>query len=150
MHSLRDHLLKAGLVTQEQVTRVEEQKNGRRKKRRGKKTGAKAAPNKTDAKKQPVNRMVDLSDPKRLEIAQAIEAHKVRGETSGEVQFHFALRDGRVRKMFISEEMQSGLEKGQLAIVENGDVDAHVIVASEALPAITAVDAEAVRFHNAN
>lgn len=150
MHSLRDHLLKAGLVTQEQVTRVEEQKNGRRKKRRPpKKNGAGAAP-RQDPKKQPVNRMLDLSDPKRLEIAQAIEAHKVRGETTGEVPFHFALRDGRVRKMFVSKEMQSGLENGQLAIVENGDADVHVIVASDALPAITAVDAEAVRFHNKN
>ena len=146
MHSLRDHLLKAGLVTKEQAAKAEAEKSGKRKKRRPKnKNGHDQKP-----RLQPINRMIDLSDPEKLKLAQAIESHKVRGDTTGEIAFNFTLRDGRIRKMFVSKEMQVGLEKGALAIVENGEVDHHIIVSADALPAITIVDREAIRFHNAN
>jgi uncharacterized protein YaiL (DUF2058 family) len=145
MHNLRDHLLKAGLVTKEQVARAESEKSGKKKKRRPpKKNGEQRA------KDQPVNRMIDLSDPQRLQLAQAIESHRVRGETKGEIAFNFTLRDGRIRKMFVSKETQDGLEKGSLAIVEHGEVESHIIVSAEALPAITLVDREAIRFHNSH
>lgn len=134
MHNLRESLLKAGLVTQEQVSKVEAEKSGRRRSK-----GPRDA-------QRPAPRMLDLSDPKQLEIARAIEAHKVRDGTRGDVPFHFALRDGRVRKMFVSKETQSALESGSLAIVENGEAEAHVIVSAEAIPAISAVDPQVVRF----
>jgi uncharacterized protein YaiL (DUF2058 family) len=142
MHSLRDHLLKAGLVTKEQAARAEAEKSGKKKKRRPKKNDK--------PKSQPVHRMIDLSDPQRLQLAQAIESHKVRGDTKGDIAFNFTLRDGRIRKMFVSKEMQAGLEKGALAIVENGEAESHIIVSAEALSVITTVDRDAVRFHNAN
>ena len=117
MHNLREHLLKAGLVTKEQVARAESEKSGKKKKRRPpKKNGEQRA------KDQPVNRMIDLSDPQRLQLAQAIESHRVRGDTKGEIAFNFTLRDGRIRKMFVSQETQAKLEMGSLAIVDNGEV----------------------------
>lgn len=148
MHSLRDHLLKAGLVTKEQAARAEAEKSGKKKKRRPpkKNNGENGKPRVA----QPLNRMIDLSDPQRLKLAQAIEAHRVRGEVKGEIAFNFTLRDGRIRKMFISAEMQAGLENGRLAIVENGELESHIIVSAEALQAIAEVDRDAVRFHNVN
>ncbi len=150
MHSLRDHLLKAGLVTKEQVAKAEADKRGHKKKKRRppKKndmpSGAQPAP----ARPNEPHRMMDLSDPLRLKLAQAIESHRVRGETRGEIAFNFTLRDGRIRKMFVSKEMQAGLERGDLAIVENGEVERHIIVSSEALGSIADIDRDAVRFHN--
>ncbi|MCK6552845.1 DUF2058 family protein, partial [Myxococcota bacterium] len=96
--------------------------------------------------KQPMNRMLDLSDPAVLKILQVIEQHRVREETKGDQQFHFVLRDGRVRKMFVKKAIAEGLEAGKLAIVESGEIDRHVIVAIEAVALINEVDAEAVRF----
>ena len=142
MQNLRDQLLKAGIVTKEQVAKAESEKSGKKKKKRRSKSDQK--------RPQPLNRMIDLSDPQRLKMAQAIESHKVRGDTTGEIAFNFTLRDGRIRKMFVSKEMQAGLEKGALAIVENGEMESHIIVSAEALPTITTVDRNAVRFHNAN
>ena len=142
MQSLRDQLLKAGIVTKEQVTQVESQKRPRRKKSKNRDDGrSKAAAN------QP-NRNVDLSDPTLLQIAQAIELHRVKEPTRGDHPFHFSLRDGRVRKMFITSATQKRLEAGELAIVENGSADEHTIVKAKAIPAVTSADPEAVRFHN--
>lgn len=93
-------------------------------------------------------RLLDLSDPARLRILQAIESNRVREETRGEEQFFFPLRDGRVRKLFVNGETLARLEAGQLAIVENGDLEQHTLVRAEAVADIRAVDPEAVRFHN--
>lgn len=141
MQSLRDQLLKAGVVTKEQVTQVESQQKPRRKKPKNRDNGRRAA-------RATPNRMVDLTDPVLLQIAQAIETNKVLEPTRGEHAFNFALRDGRVRKMFVTNAISKRLESGELAIVENGAPDQHIIVKATAVPAITGVDAEAVRFHN--
>lgn len=103
---------------------------------------------KKELRLQPVNRMLDLSDPGLLRIFQAIEEHRVRGEISGNIPFHFCLRGGRVRKIAVSQETFDGLESGALAIVEFGEENKHVIVLSAAVPMIREADAEAIRFHN--
>lgn len=147
MQNLRDQLLKAGLVTEEQVTKAEAQARPRPKKKPKK---PRSAPTRREVAAQPVNRMVDTSDPVRLEILQAVEEHRVRGNTRGDVEFYFSLRDGRVRKLFVSPQISGGLASGRLAIVENGAPDTHIIVSSEAVAAIRAADANAVRFFNAH
>lgn len=141
MQSLRDQLLKAGVVTKEQVTQVEAQKRPRRKKPKSRDNGRSKAG-------QAPNRMVDLSDPILLQIAQAIETNKVLEPTRGEHAFSFALRDGRIRKTFVTTATSKRLESGDLAIVENGAPDQHIIVKASAVAAITTADPEAVRFHN--
>jgi uncharacterized protein YaiL (DUF2058 family) len=105
-------------------------------------------PSKKQLAKQPVNRMLDLSDPKMLKILQAIEANRVREETKGDISFHFTLRDGRVRKIYVNQVTSEGLEAGRLAIVEHGEIGRHVIVGAGALSSIREADAEAVRFAN--
>lgn len=150
MQSLRDQLLKAGLVTKEQAAKAAADNNRpRRKKRRsrGKKANGGAEGGKV-ASTMP--RVVELSDSHRLALFQAIEQHRVRGETRGEMEHYFTLRDGRVRKMFVSKEISGGLQSGRLAIVENGELERHIIVSSEAVPPISDIDPEAIRFHNAH
>ena len=161
MQSLRDQLLKAGLVTKEQAQKAEGGANRRRKRRGGRarskpaEGGAAAGETKPAETKpvkkpgdQPVNRMVDLTVPGMLEIMQAIEAHRLREDVTGEVPFYFTLRDQRVRKVFVTHEISRGLEAGRLAIVENGATDQHIIVTVEAVSPIRAADPEAVRFFN--
>lgn len=179
MQNLRDQLLKAGLITEQQRAKAEadsarddRSKKGKRDPREGgrdrPKKEAKPQPqpppppaeepaNKEHARpkiskkalmKQPVNRMLDLSDPNMLKIFQAIEEHRVREETKGDIPFHFTLRDGHVRKIFVKKQIFEGLESGRLAIVESGEQNRHVIVQAEAVAPIREVDPEAVRFAN--
>jgi uncharacterized protein YaiL (DUF2058 family) len=105
-------------------------------------------PSKKQLAKQPLNRMLDLSDPKTLKILQAIESHRVRSVTKGDIPFHFTLRDGHVRKIFVNQMTSEGLEEGRLAIVEDGEATRHVLVDAKAVPAIKEIDVEAVRFAN--
>lgn len=177
MQNLRDQLLKAGLITEEQRQRAEAraEREARAKKGAapaekapgdGSKRGAPVAgapqgsaeksgdssrpkPARKDARSSPVNRMVDLSDPRLLRLFQLIEEYRLREDPKGDVTFHFTLRDGRVRKILITEAVSEGLEAGRLAIVESGDQNRHVIVVAEAAPLIRDVDPEAVRFCNA-
>jgi uncharacterized protein YaiL (DUF2058 family) len=175
MQNLRDQLLKAGLITEEQRSAAEARatkdrdkrkpRNGENKKSatemdRAPSTGeepsdpqrrAASRPklSRKELMKQPVNRMLDLSDPGLLKIFQAIEEHRVRDNTTGDVPFHFTLRDGHVRKISLKPEIVGALERGEVAIVENGQHDRHTIVASDAVSIIRQVDPEAVRFSNA-
>lgn len=172
MQSLRDQLLKAGLVTAEQAERsanADRKRQGRggrggegrgdgpKPERTPDKAGDKAQDKPADKPKAqpprrpnngPIPRMIDLSDPVRLKILQAIEAHRFRGDPQGDQPFYFTLRDGRVRKLFVNPAVSKELEGGVLAIVENGDADQHIIVAAEAVSAIRDADPEAVRFSN--
>lgn len=164
MMSLRDQLLKAGLVTEDQVAKAEAatKKGGRRSpggrdRPRGQgpkpgQEGAEAKPKQPQPSKKSdrpgLPRMLDMSDPIKLQILQAIEAHRVRVDTKGEVPFYFPLRDGRVRKMFVTQAVMGELEAGKLAIVEHGEVERHILVAAEAVSAIREADPEAVRFFN--
>ena len=72
----------------------------------------------------------------------------MRGETRGEMEFYFKLRDNRVRKMYVSKEISGGLQSGRLAIVENGEPDKHIIVGCDAVAPIAEIDPGMVRFFN--
>ncbi len=163
MQSLSDQLLKAGLITEEQFARAKSgPKRGRKRPRRSGAVrrnaqnagaalaGAQAGPQAEErrAKSGAVPRMLDLKDPGKLKICQAVEKHRLRDDTSGEVSFHFVLRNQRVGKMFVSQEVAKRLEAGELAIVEFGTAEDHAIVSAPAVSAIRAVDGDAVRFHN--
>lgn len=152
MQSLRDQLLKAGLVTQDQVTKVEVAEANKTRRKRRKKPAAPGTPGerKPAAEKRvftPI-RTVDLTEPSRLIIFQAIDRHRVRGETRGEMEFYFKLRDNRVRKMFVSKEISGGLQSGRLAIVENGEPEKHIIVGCDAVAPIAEIDPGMIRFFN--
>jgi uncharacterized protein YaiL (DUF2058 family) len=155
MQNLRDQLLRAGLITEEQKQRAEAEpaprdhrrpKGAREKPKNEAEKHPKPQISKKALMKQPVNRMIDLSDPRLLKIFQAIEEHRLRESPKGDIAFHFPLRDGRVRKIFVKQSVFEGLESGALAIVENGEAEKHQIVAAAAVLPIREVDPEAVRF----
>jgi uncharacterized protein YaiL (DUF2058 family) len=154
MQNLRDQLLKAGLITEEQRQKAEAnaerrprgKSNVERNEHAPEKKAEKPKISKKALMKQPVNRMIDLSDPRLLKIFQAIEEHRLRESPKGEIPFHFSLRDGRVRKIFVKKSVFEGLEAGTLAIVENGEEERHQIVAAAAVAIICDVDPDAVRF----
>jgi uncharacterized protein YaiL (DUF2058 family) len=161
MQSLRDKLLEAGLVTREQADRAAASGKKGGKRPGGERGGDRGPPRdaapageargpRPQGRKVPERpvRMLDLSDPSRLGVLQAIETHRVREETLGEEQFFFTLRDGRVRRLFVSPATVARLEAGSLAIVENGEPEKHVLVEAGAVDPIRALDPEAVRFHN--
>src|SRR5262249_42864531 len=151
--NLCDQLLKAGLITEEQRQKAEADTHRRP---RGKQNGRDNKPDKhakapEQAKpesqerpklskkalmKQPGNRRIDMSDPRPPKICQAIEEHRLRESPKGDIPFHFPLRDGRVRKIFVKKAVFDGLEAGTLAIVESGDQEKHQIVAADAVPLI--------------
>ena len=148
MQSLRDQLLKAGLVTEDQVSKVEAADANKIRKKRRKKPSKPATERVPSGEKRvPIPRL-DLNEPSRQQISQAIERHRVRGETRGEMEFYFKLRDGRVRKMFVSKEISGGLQSGRLAIVENGEPEKHIIVGCDAVSPIAEIDPGMVRFFN--
>lgn len=155
MQSLRDQLLKAGLVTKDQVSKVEVAEANKTRRKRRKKPAAPGTPGAERSGPPPEKRAppppmrtVELTEPNRQIIFQAIDRHRVRGETRGEMEFYFKLRDNRVRKMFVSKEISGGLQSGRLAIVENGEPEKHIIVGCDAVNPIKEIDPGMIRFFN--
>ncbi len=144
MQSMRDQLLKAGLVSEEQVTKVEAKEKQKKRKRRKPARPARAP----EAPRPDVPRVVEMPEHDRISLSRTIERYRVRGDTRGEVEHYFTLRDGRVRKMFVTKEVSGGLVSGRLAIVENGEIDRHTIVDCAALREIGDINTSIVRFHN--
>lgn len=142
MPTLREQLLQAGLVTAEQAEKSEEKNSNKSKSRRSKRGGR-------GRSKNPLERSVDLEDPRRLQVMQAIEEHKLREDDyTGEIAFNFTTRgDTKIRKLFVNVKTAAKLGAGELAIVENGGEQEHIIVNKEAVDRIRAVDPDAVRFH---
>lgn len=139
MQTLREQLLQAGLVTAEQAEKADDKTPA--KSRRSRRSGRGRA-------KTGVDRAVDLEDPKRLAIMKAIEQHRLRDDHEGEIAFNFTTRgDIKIRKLFVNVRTAARLGAGELAIVENGNAQDHIIVTKEAVAPIRAVDPDAVRFH---
>ncbi len=139
MPTLREQLLQAGLVTAEQAKKADD--SPRTKNRRSRRGGKVKSPD-------GVEREPEVSDPKRLAVLQAVEAHRLREDHHGEIAFNFTIRgDAKIRKLYVNIPTAARLGAGDLAIVENGSEQDHVIVTREAVAAIRAADPAAVRFH---
>ena len=154
MQNLREQLLQAGLVTKDDCHKADQSDAKKNRARKAKPRAQPMAPSNARLKKdqqprQPAARLVDLSDEAVLAIARAIETYRLREDTRGDVPFHFTMRDGRVRRLYVSKQVSGGLESGRLAIVENVESHRHIIVSAEAVGYIKEADASAVRFHNA-
>ena len=145
MQNLREKLAKAGLVSEDQVAKAEATASRRARER--KKTGRPDSRRRPRLDSNPAQG-ASPDDESTLRILRAIEQHRVRGDTRGEQEFHFELRDGRVRKLFLTRDVSHGLAAGRLAVVEWGEADRHIVVEREAVPKIRAVDGEAIRFFN--
>ena len=137
--SLRDELLKVGLVTSKQAARSERSPRQRSKPiaprakgkaqggPRGRPPGAASRHRRGDSSaqvQQPARVPADASsnDPEEhvrrlnVEIRRVLDAEAEKAEPEGDAPFHFA-RGERVKRLYVSEDQRRRLSNGELAIV---------------------------------
>jgi uncharacterized protein YaiL (DUF2058 family) len=159
MQSLKDKLLKAGLVSEEQAKKAEAEKATR--------PPARARP---ASPARPVQHRAPDEIPKLPPLANSKEANrhlarqqleldrKLREKVlaaevpleAGSATFHFVTRKGKLRRLELSEAQQKKLEQGELAVVERPDPDqiAHALVPAAVALELKGLSERCVRFLN--
>ncbi len=170
MQSLRDKLLKAGLVTPEQAKKAEEAKAApvasERPPRERRHEGRHDGPGRRDRDKPerlpPVPKLPPLPGSKEH---QRLEAQKQRELDAklrelvlatqiplepGATAFYFVTRKGRLRRLELSEAQAKALEEGRLAVVERQEPAQieHSLVPPETAEKMHALFPKSVRFFN--
>ena len=159
MQSLKDKLLKAGLVTEEQTRKVTEKPRAEN----GYRVPVVRAPRPPAAESNssipklppmpgsPAYQRVEAL--KQQELAQKLRelvlTTQVAIETGQQV-FHFATRKGKLRRLELSPAQAALLEKGELAVVERQEpaMIEHSLVPAAAAEKMLSLSAKAVRFFN--
>lgn len=138
VQSLREKLIKAGLVTEEQARETPRP------------TVPAPAPSPPAPGSKAFQRKESL---RQLEldrtVRQWVHASQVPVET-GERAFFFMTRKGKLRRWELSEQQARLLETGQLAVVERpepGGIE-HSLVPAETAEKIVALSIKSVRFYN--
>ena len=136
--SLRDELLKAGLVTNEQAARAERGSRISSKPARGRTTGksrsnaprraagqsAKREPRESPRQRAaaPAPVPAPVPDPEErvrqlnIEIRRILDTEAEKAEPEGDTPFHFA-RGDRLKRLYVSADQRTRLSAGELAIV---------------------------------
>ena len=159
MQNLRDKLLKAGLVSEQQAKEAEK---GQKRPRGTVKEQARAESAEERQRREAfAQREAELADERRKEASKKAEArmqseraHRLRQlveanrrrEPPGEVHFHFVKRSGKIGRLAVSPETANLLESGAAAVVEDPGQPEHAVVPSEAAKRIYEVDGQAIRF----
>ncbi len=162
MQSLRDQLLKAGIVNRKQ-----KEVGDREARTEARRAGAKAleadardrqaAFEAREAERRQRDRQREREAAARQDArdrgrqCRAIaESGAVREGRGGPRRFHFVARSGRIPYLRVSEEMARDLEQGRYAIAETseGPVERFDIVARVTAERLVGIDAETVRFWN--
>lgn len=164
MQSLRDKLLKAGLVTEDAAKKAEADKAPSPAPVGRSRPPSTSAPRR-DAAPPPSVRIPKLPplpgskeahrllSKRQLELDRAIRekvhAHQVPMEP-GATTFYFVTRKNRLRRLELTESQAKALETGALAVVERPDPDKieHALVPPEVAQELLALSARAVRFLN--
>lgn len=174
--SLRDKLLQAGLVNEEQAKRAEAEAAAERRAARAKRQGPRRGP-KAEAKpprelteeerrareeeaafrerqrelerERQENRKRAAEDRKRMEALRAI-AEKNEIEERGEEAFHYVSRKKKLLRMYLTAEQIAALERGELAIIDKPTPAelAQALVPRSAAEEALAIDPRAIRFYN--
>jgi uncharacterized protein YaiL (DUF2058 family) len=165
MQSLKDKLLKAGLVTEEAAKKAEAEK--------------KAAPPRRDERPprearsfepRPERTFESSRLPKFAPLPGSKEAHRLMAKKQlkadkalrervlatqvpkepGATPFHFVTRKNKLRRLELSEAQAKALESGALAVVERPDPDQieHALVPAEVAKELLGAFPRAVRFLN--
>ena len=130
--SLRDQLLKAGLVTESQATRAEQDQQ--RKKHRQKKGGAKADSAQAAAKRQQAaaaqaakaarDRELNQARQEKIaararaaEIRQMVDQHRLPALEGDGLEYFNFVTFRKIRRIAVNDERREKLRKGELAIV---------------------------------
>ena len=152
VHSLRDQLIKAGLITEAHAKSTEEEKLPRTAELASKRSQRAIPP-------LPPLALPGSKAHQRLAALQQLELDKrllelVLGSQlplePGECAFHFITRKGKVRRLELSAAQAKQLEEGVLAIVERPEPAQieHSIVPSEAAEQMLRLSQKSVRFYN--
>jgi hypothetical protein len=174
MQSLRDKLLKAGLVTEEQSKKAEAEKAAKRERParppppRAENRAMGTRPSGGGRSEPPAAKHVPKLPPlalpgskayQRLESLRQLELDKKLREIAvtaevplepGEHRFYFMTRKKKLRRLELSEAQAKLLEEGKLAVVERPDPAQieHCLVPPEAAERLLQLSERAVRFFN--
>ncbi len=123
----QDQLLKAGLVSKKQAGKVKREKHQERKQNRKQPQSALSSKvRKEQLAKAEQNRQLNLKksaeqkeQEKKAQVRQLIEQNQLELDGRGEA-YHF-VKEKKIQRIFVSEEMAEQLSRGQLAIVTVND-----------------------------
>lgn len=160
MQSLRDKLMKAGLVSEADAKRAEAEK-------KAPPPRAARAPERRDARpprndESRIPKLPPLAGSKeanrqlarqQLETDRAIREKVLAGQVAlepGATVFYFVTRKNKLRRLELSEAQAKLLQDGQLAVVERPDPDKieHALVPPQVAEELLALSQKAVRFLN--
>jgi hypothetical protein len=150
--SLREQLLKAGLVDPRKAREAEVEKRKEGRQRRGAPPGRGEPPARpaTDAKVErdrTLNREREEAARRKAvaaEVADLVRAHRLSREGS-EVAFHFRV-GGAIKQLYVTRAQQRQLAAGQVAIVRDGK--GYALVTAEVAEKVRARDEASVALLN--
>lgn len=162
MQSLRDKLLQAGLVSEEQAKKSQSAPAARppRAPERSAPRGTRPPPATELEKRIPaLPPMPGSKAHQRLEALKQQELDRQLRQCVVEAQlepalgthaFHFVTRKGKLRRLDLSPEQAQQLESGALAVVERQDPDKieHALVPAATAEKLLGLSEKAVRFYN--
>jgi uncharacterized protein YaiL (DUF2058 family) len=163
MPSLRDQLLKAGVITAKQKRQVDQQKRREQKQHKPGHVEEVAqtqqrqayeerleAQRAADQQRAAVQRAHLEAREKCLQLRHIIDYWKVPVDSAGNRRWYFTTRDQTIKYLYVSGPTATQLGSGQLAIVEypEGMDTPYVLIDHEAAELIAHVDPVYVRFHN--
>ena len=178
MQNLRDKLLKAGLISEDQAKHAKDKEPARPQAPRREEAPRRGSPPPRERPERaerserpargersaPLPKFAPLALPnnkefQRLEAKKQVELdRKIREMVlaaqltveNGEQTFYFVTRKNKLRRMQVTPEVAERLEKGELAVVERPDPGQieHAIVPSEVASQILSLQERSVRFFN--
>lgn len=162
MQSLRDKLLKAGLVSEEAAKKAEDDKKSAPTSRRRDERPAREVHDARPRPEAPLPKFAPLPGSKEAHRQQAkkqLEADRELRERvlasqvekqPGATPFYFVTRKNKLRRLELVEEQAKALEGGLLAVVERPDPDQieHALVPAEVARELMVRFPKAVRFLN--
>ncbi|GIX46189.1 MAG: hypothetical protein KatS3mg131_0400 [Candidatus Tectimicrobiota bacterium] len=145
MQSLRDQLLKAGLITTEQLQRVEREGHSRRSPRQREARHA-AAPAAAPLRAQEL----PSAEERDLQVRYIVDYWALPEEESASRRWYFPTRHHTIWHLYVSEQTARRLDAGEVAIVERpGPPEPrYVLVEGEAVPYIARLEPAYIRFFN--
>lgn len=159
MQSLRDKLLKAGLVTEEQAKKSErdgksgpkkthrqaEQKVSLEEQQRRDAFAAHAAEQAEERRKEEAKRAeAKMQSERARRLRQIVESQRI--SDPGASLFHYVRRSGKIGRLAIGLETQKLLESGAAAVVDDPGSPDCAVVPAEAAKRIYEVDPQSIRF----
>jgi len=163
MQSLRNQLLRAGVITKEQNQQVEQEARRERKKHKKGHTedAVQAQQRQTYEARLEAQRAADRhrsaaqraeleAREKHLQLQHIIDYWQASAEPAGTRRWYFTTRSNIITYLYVSEPTAAQLSRGALAIVEHPEEREmpYILIDHEAAALIARIDAQYVRFYN--